>query len=137
MIFINIICCFSTILLTSCGRSEKSTYYFHGKEAINIDVDTVIIVDPYSDESVLNHIVSTEFRSKNSTLIVDDSLNVLMKKDGVIQRTGKFILKPYMVREDRIVIMMDTLANKEYRFTVSANGDVTDLDSYIIYKSED
>ncbi len=96
----------------------------------------VDVVDPYNDSEVHEFLNNKVLSYKNYRLTIDDSLHADLKKDGNNINSGYFQIKPYMLSEERMLILHDTITNKEVNFTLSEKGRLTDRSSYIIYSPE-
>lgn len=124
------------LVLISCNYENKPGKYYYSDQQYDSSEDMVDVVDPYNDSEVHEFLNNKVLSYKNYRLTIDDSLHADLKKDGNNINSGYFQIKPYMLSEERMLILHDTITNKEVNFTLSEKGRLTDRSSYIIYSPE-
>lgn len=134
--FLILICGGFLLIFTSCERKvNKADKYYYSENGIDshkTSADT--LVDLGSKKNIEDFLRGEIFVSKGSRMEFDDSLNVRMILNGKTVATYQCQVAEYILKEERLILLNDSLESKAMRFTLAPHGTLTDMETYSLYK---
>ncbi len=130
-----IACIYWVFFFAACQtNSPKSQRYYYSDEGLEESVpDSSGHVNLGDRNAVINYIKNKTFVSKTEQLVIDDSLNISLFVNGKKEAVMRCEITEYMVHNNRLLMLTDTITSKQVKFTISSGGILTDMQSYALY----
>lgn len=114
--------------------SPKSQRYYYSDEGLEESVpDSSGHVNLGDKNAVIAYIKNKTFVSKTEQLEIDDSLNISLFVNGKKEAVMRCEITEYMVHNNRLLMLTDTITSKQVKFTISSGGILTDMQTYALY----
>ncbi len=134
-LFLILICGSFLLIFTSCERKvNKADKYYYSENGIDshkTSADT--LVDLGNKKDIEDFLRGTTFVSKGSRMEFDDSLKVTMFANGKTIAIFQCNVAEYILKEERLILLNDSLESKVMRFTLAPHGTLTDMETYSLY----
>lgn len=126
---------FWLLVCSSCGpdKSDSQRYYYSDEGLKKSITDTIATVKIEDKQALTAFLRNHTFISKTDKMVIDDSLKFTLFVNGRKESVSSCEITEYMVHNERLLLLTDSVTLKQKKYTVSKSGLITDMQTYTLF----
>lgn len=126
------------VCFTQCmSPSPREQMYYQQPEHNKDVIETAAILEVNNTDSVIHFLKGRTFSYKTNRLEFDDSLCVSFFNNGKLESKAVCTVESYLIHSDRLLLFTESGSSRKVKYTLSADGTMTDITTYAHFKPEE